>query len=922
MTILRKPTSAGLSDPTLVRQVEAGLAQASVIAKGKPTVTSVGELILPSTTVSTTSNSFTTTTSAANNQPADTVTVYNASGAVYVSSIDQTVRQTIVKSGVSSIVAGNNITITSTGANGTGDVTINSTGGGSGFSNKITNGNSYANIASADGNLVVNVGNDGYGLWTFETGSGNLVGPGNVTQGAGIVFSADQNVYIREDMSQLNIDAGSDIVITTNSGNVGNTQAWTFGTDGTLTFPDDTVQTTAWTGITEFGEGFSLTADDKIVTNKLYSTNLTQPTQHYRLELDTNGVVVLPDGSIINGSTLRGIAGTGELNYTGITIGPNSNDAEKTWMWVDHANAYISTNNLANTWTFGIDGNLTAPGNIIIDNGTDGNIDSAGNVNINAGMATWTFANTGNLTAPGAISATGNGTFGNISTGIITLTNGAVIKDTANEAVSFGQDAGLTLQKRYAVAVGASAGSNTQGNNSVAIGAFAGYDVQGLYSVAVGDSAGSNTQSSQAIAIGASAGQNVQGFCSIAIGSSAGFTNQGNYSVAIGTFAGNTSQASNSIILNATGSALEQTTANTFTVAPVRNDTSNIAEVMFYNTTSKEVTYGNTISVTGNVTGGNVSATNITGNGGNITYQQTNTFYVDPLRTQNYTPSGTAIQPFFTISAAISAAVTAGYTDSNPAFVLLLSNITENITMKPGIFLTSFGTGTHGSPIITGTITVSSSTGSISSNHYSVSNLRIVAPTDGTCIDFTGTAPQRLFMRDVWLDANGTGTDIFMDNTDATSVLHLNTAHLAHSGTGDIYCIDLTTGNAYLTDIETSGTVQVAAVRTGTVMTIDSSEIDANNDAAIEAYGGTLTVTNSIITNAKANSNGVALNTTGSVCTLLNVLFSIPAGSGKAVFGTTTSLLYYLNVAFVPGTNTGKTASPALIATQLGTTWS
>jgi hypothetical protein len=152
--------------------------------------------------------------------------------------------------------------------------------------------------------------------------------------------------------------------------------------------------------------------------------------------------------------------------------------------------------------------------------------------------------------------------------------------------------------------------------------------------------------------------------------------------------------------------------------------------------------------------------------------------------------------------------------------------------------------------------------------------------------------------------------------------LHLNTAHLAHSGTGDIYCIDLTTGNAYLTDIETSGNVQVAAVRTGTVMTIDSSEIDANNDAAIEVYGGTLTVTNSIITNAKANSNGVALNTTGSVCTLLNVLFSIPAGSGKAVFGTTTSLLYYLNVAFVPGTNTGKTASPALIATQLGTTWS
>ena len=114
--------------------------------------------------------------------------------------------------------------------------------------------------------------------------------------------------------------------------------------------------------ILDFGEGFSLTAANKIVTNKLYSTNLTQPTQNYRLELDTNGVVKLPDGSIINGITIRGVAGTGELNYTGITIGPNSNDAEKTWMWVDHANAYISTNNFANTWTFGNNGTLNSPG--------------------------------------------------------------------------------------------------------------------------------------------------------------------------------------------------------------------------------------------------------------------------------------------------------------------------------------------------------------------------------------------------------------------------------------------------------------------------------------------------------------------------------------------------------------------------------
>jgi hypothetical protein len=346
------------------------------------------------------------------------------------------------------------------------------------------------------------------------------------------------------------------------------------------------------------------------------------------------------------------------------------------------------------------------------------------------------------------------------------------------------------------------------------------------------------------------------------------------------------------------------------------------ADIRFNNGVEIVANTAGNISINANVNLGNaVTANYFIGSGGNIAYQQTNTFYVDPSRSDTYTAIGTPIQPFKTVTAAISAAVTAGYTDSNPAFVLLLNNITENITMQPGIWLTSFGTGTHGSPTITGTITVSSSTGSISSNHYSISNLRLVAPTNGTCIDFTGSAAQRLFIRDVWLDTNGSGTCIFMDNSNVTSVLHLNIGHLAHSGTGDVYCIDVTTGNCYITDIETSGNVQVAAVRTGTVMTIDSSEIDANNAAAIEVYGGTLTVTNSIITNTATNSNGVALNTTGSVCTLLNVLFSIPTGTGNAVFGTTTSLLFYLNVAFAPSTNTSKTASPALIATQLSTTW-
>jgi hypothetical protein len=152
---------------------------------------------------------------------------------------------------------------------------------------------------------------------------------------------------------------------------------------------------------------------------------------------------------------------------------------------------------------------------------------------------------------------------------VLTLPNGAVIRDTAGDAVSIGQDAGSTGQDAY----------------SVAVGYFAGNDQQRQGAVAIGAQTGQNSQGNNAVAIGTGAGSTTQGVSAVAIGYSAGDTNQGN----------------NSIIINATGSILNQTRANTFTVAPVRNDVANVTSVMFYNTTSKEVTYGNTISIAGNI---------------------------------------------------------------------------------------------------------------------------------------------------------------------------------------------------------------------------------------------------------------------------------------------------------------------------------
>ena len=273
---------------------------------------------------------------------------------------------------------------------------------------------------------------DGANVWanlSYASGGGSA-STGDVTF-SGINIIGDDNLRLQPNVSatdgyvDIYLTTGPDIHIDNNSGNlilgsdnwanvrlatdgnvqirsqdINSTSTWTFNSDGNITFPDSTTQSTAF-NITNFGEGFSLTAADTIVTNKLYSTNASSPTQHYRLELDTNGVVVLPDQSIINGSTIRGVYGTGGLNYSGITIGPNVSYQEESWMYVDHTGAYIATkyNTDQKLWQFDNTGNLTltAGGEIHSSAGT-------GNVSIqtNDGNNTynWTFETNGNLTFP------------------------------------------------------------------------------------------------------------------------------------------------------------------------------------------------------------------------------------------------------------------------------------------------------------------------------------------------------------------------------------------------------------------------------------------------------------------------------------------------------------------------------------------
>jgi hypothetical protein len=154
------------------------------------------------------------------------------------------------------------------------------------------------------------------------------------------------------------------------------------------------------------------------------------------------------------------------------------------------------------------------------------------------------------------------------------------------------------------IALGFNAGLTSQGIAAVAVGPQAGQTSQGSFGVAVGAGAGQNGQGVNAISIGQNAGVTSQGIQAVAIGLYAGSTSQGANAIAIGTNAGSASQAANTIILNASGSALQSDGTSRFYVNPVRSG-ANTGNILQYNTSTKEISYGSTVTATvvGNVTG-------------------------------------------------------------------------------------------------------------------------------------------------------------------------------------------------------------------------------------------------------------------------------------------------------------------------------
>jgi hypothetical protein len=156
--------------------------------------------------------------------------------------------------------------------------------------------------------------------------------------------------------------------------------------------------------------------------------------------------------------------------------------------------------------------------------------------------------------------------------------------------IAIGPAAGQNGQTNFAIAIGASAGGSSQQGYAIAIGNNAGNDTQAQNAIAIGRNAGTTSQSENAIAIGTQAGAASQSTNAIAIGYQAQINASGSNSIAIGAYADANGSNNSTIILNASGQVLNSQQPNSFYVDPIRGATT--GNVLYYNTTSKEITYG------------------------------------------------------------------------------------------------------------------------------------------------------------------------------------------------------------------------------------------------------------------------------------------------------------------------------------------
>lgn len=247
------PQDIGGSDPSIERQIQRETS--TVLSAGRVSgpppvntgsslsgqtanlrsiapVVSGSETVFPQSTAQTSGNAV-TITSSVNNDSGDITTVYTSASRINVNPVNQTINQyTSVDSGVSQIVAGDNITVTSTGGNGTGTITIsaNASAVSYGDSNVVSLLENFgSNTISTTGNISAgNFAGNGAGLTSIQ--GSNVSGQVSYAAVANSVAAA--NVSGLGNISTINLDGNASNVLRGDG---------TFSADANSTYGDSNV---------------------------------------------------------------------------------------------------------------------------------------------------------------------------------------------------------------------------------------------------------------------------------------------------------------------------------------------------------------------------------------------------------------------------------------------------------------------------------------------------------------------------------------------------------------------------------------------------------------------------------------------------------------------------------------------------------
>ena len=202
---------------------------------------------------------------------------------------------------------------------------------------------------------------------------------------------------------------------------------WTYGTDGSITFPDNTVQTTAWTG----SGGYS---NVQVATYlPTYSGNVAagnvKVSTAYRFE--TGNVTITNESGQVSlnpDTALSGTAGV-KIGGSGFILGPNG--ARNLTLNYNSVSGALGLQGNVTIGTQG-SGNLWVMGNIIARDIIGGNILTNGNIRFADGTTQTTAANYGNTQVAQYLPSYS----GTLSAGFITVpgTTGKIGFDSSNFA--------------------------------------------------------------------------------------------------------------------------------------------------------------------------------------------------------------------------------------------------------------------------------------------------------------------------------------------------------------------------------------------------------------------------------------------------------------------------------------------------------